>query len=115
MECVSEVSHRTVPGLSLSIDCPVCGKKEIREHICPRCETDITVLMNIKRGAETLAALARTALRDMNTKKALNYAKSSWALKKNRPAAQTAFLACCAERNYTPALKWYHRSLPDEG
>jgi hypothetical protein len=93
----------------VSIDCVVCGKKDIKTVTCPRCETELTIFRAITEGASVLSAQAEKALANMESKKAYELALKSWGLKKNSRAAEIAFLACCTSGEFGEALAWYYR------
>ncbi|MBN1602922.1 MAG: hypothetical protein JW915_15040 [Chitinispirillaceae bacterium] len=92
-----------------SINCDVCGKKNITEEICPRCKNDLTILWNIVRCSKHLSSLARQALVKMDTGAALDYASRSWGLKRNELAARCAFLSSCVSGDFRSATTWFRR------
>ncbi len=96
-------------SLSSTINCDVCGKKNITEEICPRCKSDLSILWSIIRYSEHFSNLARQALKKQEAGMALDYAVRSWDLKNNEQAAQSAFLASCVNGDFKTATKWFFR------
>ncbi|HEX2957420.1 MAG TPA: hypothetical protein VHO70_11340 [Chitinispirillaceae bacterium] len=103
------MDDRTIPvdTPAPSIDCEVCGKKNITEEICPRCKSDLSTLWSIIRYSEHFSNLAQLALKKLDARAALAYAARSWELKNNEQAAQCAFLASCVNGDFSAATKWF--------
>lgn len=97
--------------LQNTIDCAVCGKKDITVTICPRCESDLVILRKITMDSEILVRKSNKALQAMNPERSLQMAIRSWKLKRNQNAAKAAFLSCCALGDFRSALAWYKRTF----
>lgn len=96
--------------LVTSINCDVCGKKNVTEEICPRCKSDLSMQWSIIRCSEYYVSLARRALIEMDGSRAFEYSSRSWELKRNEQAARCAFLSCCLSGDFQSATKWFKKS-----
>ena len=97
--------------MSLSLQCPSCGKEAAEASpICRRCHSDLALLFTIKR--QSIVA-RRQAIRDLRSDRleaCLENCESSWQQCPTGEAAQIGYLAAILQKDPVLVLKWDKRS-----
>ncbi len=91
----------------MEIRCPACGKINSTAPVCPRCECDLSALMDAWQAAHAEAQTAKACLDQKNFQQALHHAGQSWQIKKNPVAAKIAFFASLGAGLFEDATRWY--------
>jgi len=79
------------------ITCPTCGKRNVTQPICPRCQTDLSQIIGVEHAAEYFRLSGLDALKHGNRTDALQLASQACAL--HRTPANLALLAVIALAN----------------
>ncbi len=93
----------------MAIVCPSCNKRDVFVDTCPRCNSDLSVLIKILGTAEYYFQSGLRFLSQGKWHKALRCSEMSWDLKNDVRTAELAFASSLLCKNDSRTAKWYRR------
>jgi hypothetical protein len=90
----------------VELKCPSCAKLTT-EPECPRCGSDLSLLLTIRDTAADDLTRAAMLLRQGHSASALTFACQSWEKIHSRDAAKLAFIAALGTGDFASASYWH--------